>query len=1124
MAKEQPSVTDCIPFLASVDLQVLEDTKNVIQEHLQSDRGSILVNSLVDYYLNTSSSEAVLILSSVIEPHDKHLLDKMNECMGKQNQRLLALTLLGHVIRKQPPWIHKIVRFQLFASLLKCLKTDADVVVLTTGVLVLIVLLPMIPQPGKQLLYEFFDIFGRLAAWNQRNPGHVQGVYLIHLHAAVYSLFHRLYGMYPCNFVSYLRSHYNMRENLDTFDQVVKQMLENVRIHPELIIGNKDSELDPSRWRRFEAHDIVIECAKVSLDPKEASWEEGYSTMPDQLPVQLQPRPQECASNLSLDISCYESSSLPVSTAPLFSPHVSASQPPRSSPQTFSHQYMWSPSSVCGMTTPPNSRGISPTNISEVSQNALHLSGRAQGTPVDGRYLALYNSSASSSPNLSFRREPELILQANTPSSLVKNGALAELHKATQLKLEEKSRQPEKYTSEDVSKAITANSATSMSLKEVSAFIKEQELEVHQTREEREEDAIREELQKLTESKKSTPAMLRCDTMFYRSNEIHSGTQEKLLSCTDPSPFREPPNLVSTPDRPVTTAGDATNQKSPWSPWPCFTPINSSLSTLNCHSSCAHDTTVSSQAKFEHLSGLFKESSLCYEPLFDLALPKVASLFVEKKTSEALQRARGDKEQKEETFSASSPLEVLDFLLQQSSDSHDKLLKSGSASIKLADVQSGGKQQNLRGKGNANSAPLDELHVLRSQVVLLHNQLQYERYKREQHAIRNRRLLRRVINATALQEQNHALKEQLKLQEVERRALQLSLQEEQQRYQQLLEDRKVVVTRLQEQVSQLERECSVYSSTTQALQSELKESEKQRGELEADLQKAKNKVCNTGHLLSQLTMKLMNSESMEQQMAFLNKHLLLLGEANKLCVEEMQRLGPDTNKELKMLQGTQRKECERLRQAVMQQSQWLEASQKRISDLEGQLTKKEHLILEQKKFLEDTKAEAKNQLQASENRYLAQKHITQMLQSELLRLYSEVELYAAASNSPVVEAPAQRCNVSNFRPNGNRREPELTGSQSKADGGSPGCLNGGANHSTSTGINGGVESPATSPVKPTSSPTMYPSNSPLIVGSSPSAGSVLGRRSQELFRNNSESQHEEGLPPLTGLSQELLPD
>lgn len=31
------------------------------------------------------------------------------------------------------------------------------------------------------------------------------------------------------------------------------------------------------RWKKLETHDVVIECAKISLDPTEASYEDGYS-------------------------------------------------------------------------------------------------------------------------------------------------------------------------------------------------------------------------------------------------------------------------------------------------------------------------------------------------------------------------------------------------------------------------------------------------------------------------------------------------------------------------------------------------------------------------------------------------------------------------------------------------------------------------------------------------------------------------------------------------------------------------------------------------------------------------------------------------------------------------------
>ena len=41
--------------------------------------------------------------------------------------------------------------------------------------------------------------------------------------------------------------------------------------------------------------------------------------------------------------------------------------------------------------------------------------------------------------------------------------------------------------------------------------------------------------------------------------------------------------------------------------------------------------------------------------------------------------------------------------------------------------------------------------------MLVHSQLLYERFKRQQHAIRNRRLLRRVVNTTALEEHTAAM-------------------------------------------------------------------------------------------------------------------------------------------------------------------------------------------------------------------------------------------------------------------------------------------------------------------------------------------------------------------------------
>ncbi|XP_016344539.1 hamartin-like isoform X2 [Sinocyclocheilus anshuiensis] len=1075
MAKDQPNVFDLVPLLGSTDLHELEQVKNLLQETLSADKGTMLLNSLVEYFLETSSSQAVDILSSVREPHDKYLLDKMNECMGKQSCRLSTITLLGHIVRKQPPWIHKIARFPLLASLLKCLKTDSDVVVLITGVLVLIALLPMIPQTSKQLLCDYFDIFGRLAAWNQRHPGHAQGVFAVHLHASVYSLFHRLYGMYPCNFVSYLRAHYSMKENVDTFEEVVKPMLEYVRIHPELITGTKDYEVDPIRWKRFEPHDIVIECAKISLDSKEASSEEGYSSLSDHIPR----RPVEHSRSCS-ELSIHEITSVTPMAAVhqslfLSLPYLTVTQDSGSSAQTPNHQSdgmhssgtkeeMWSPSSVCGMTTPPSSRGMSPTTVSDVSHSASHLSGRIPSMSGDGKWTLSPSTPSGSSP---------------LPSLSEEIGQPAQNTSSTQAKVIQTGKDLKKVTPRSINNNGGASDAkTPVSLQQLSDIVKRTDGEI-------EDDTINEEILSLTHGRLEFRMRPGLDSSF-------SGSFDTLLSS---HPSHEQ-NLVSTPDRVEFSAKGG--EKQPWSLWPAFTPIENG----KC-SKCS-------------VSDLTKES-MSYEPLFDLALPKVASLFLERKTAEAIQRADEEREHREELegedLSATSPLEVLDRVIQQGHDTHEKVLKrTPSSQSQSADPHSGGPV----------STASDELGMLHSQLLLLHNQLLYERHKREQHALRNRRLFGRIVNATALEEQNNSMKTQLKLQDIEIQAVQVSLKEEQRRSRHIQEDRDALVNQLQTQIQQLQKERNDYYSKMQELKSDLQENQKKVREMEAELQKANNKVCNMGHMLSQLSIKLNNSENMEQQMAFLNKQLLLLGEANKLCVEEIDRLGPEASKELNMLQASSLREAERLRQSSLQQSQRLEAAQQRITDLETQHTKKEQAIREQKKLLENVKSQATEHLQASENRYLAQKHITQALQSELLELYSQIELKNLNTKSPA-EPTSEPNSPTKQRPNGNRTGPSAPSADPmKKEEGMHVCVNGeisaGSPQTPTALINGSQEEDLSAL---THSFPALPCDSPLAVGSYPSTGSFLGKRAREMFRNKSESHYEGEPAAFTCLSKDL---
>lgn len=70
-------------------------------------------------------------------------------------------------------------------------------------------------------------------------------------------------------------------------------------------------------------------------------------------------------------------------------------------------------------------------------------------------------------------------------------------------------------------------------------------------------------------------------------------------------------------------------------------------------------------------------------------------------------------------------------------------------------------------------------------------------------------------------------------------------------------------------------------------------------------------------------------------------------------------LCPSPFQETQMVQASYGKEVEMLRQNLLAQAQKLEAAQQRVTELETLLSKKEHLVVEQKKFLEDVKGQAK---------------------------------------------------------------------------------------------------------------------------------------------------------------------
>lgn len=135
-----------------------------------------------------------------------------------------------------------------------------------SGLLCIITLLPIIPTSISAFLPDLFEVFNNLATWTY-HPMSIKECELIHLQYGFYMLFNRLYGLYPCNFVDFLRNEYIIKsDRTPIFNHTIKPFFDSVRIHPNLVMSSKTSETNVSRFKKMEPHDVVIECAKYSIE------------------------------------------------------------------------------------------------------------------------------------------------------------------------------------------------------------------------------------------------------------------------------------------------------------------------------------------------------------------------------------------------------------------------------------------------------------------------------------------------------------------------------------------------------------------------------------------------------------------------------------------------------------------------------------------------------------------------------------------------------------------------------------------------------------------------------------------------------------------------------------------
>lgn len=311
--------------------QVTLEIHRLVHQNITETKDAWLVNGLYDYYASTKSLSGLQLLLNIKEPHDKMLCDKLWEGLRSSGpNRATALDLLGYIIRKQPTWLYRIAQHAIFKELLKVLKTENEVVLLMTGLLALLSLLPAIPAKISPFLADLFEVFGRLASFKHSTD--LPELHSVHLHVGLYAFFHRLYGMFPCNFLSWMRQQYpeTCRDNVGVFGSIISPLLATVRMHPLLVTQSREHEKTVNRWKGLgEIHDVVAECSRYSLDLQESASREDPG-LPGLWGQDQMPGTPGQALRTPLDPGwtpgrLYEVSSPPLSRPPPDKPRVSSS-------------------------------------------------------------------------------------------------------------------------------------------------------------------------------------------------------------------------------------------------------------------------------------------------------------------------------------------------------------------------------------------------------------------------------------------------------------------------------------------------------------------------------------------------------------------------------------------------------------------------------------------------------------------------------------------------------------------------------------------------------------------------------------------------------------------------------
>ncbi|KAI0542933.1 Hamartin protein-domain-containing protein [Xylaria digitata] len=235
----------------------------------------------------------------------KDFMTVLDRFVCKRSHRPSALLLLSSFVQSQPPHLYLILQTPLFGNLLNCLQRDTSTTIISLALTVLTMVLPHVPSSLVPHLPTLFNIYARLLFWERELSVHVtieeseerrsssnvpdwevcpysSDVDDSSVLQQVLNYFTILYGLYPINFMDYIRKPQRYLRHAEASDPdaievqptEIRHASERFRqchlLHENFYTLTIDSEkTDFGRWIKSEPAEVVAVCMALRQLPDE---------------------------------------------------------------------------------------------------------------------------------------------------------------------------------------------------------------------------------------------------------------------------------------------------------------------------------------------------------------------------------------------------------------------------------------------------------------------------------------------------------------------------------------------------------------------------------------------------------------------------------------------------------------------------------------------------------------------------------------------------------------------------------------------------------------------------------------------------------------------------------------